>query len=282
MKKTFGTEMTQFTNMRNIREVKIMKAAKLKRTVTIMLATACLFLVGCPEEEVNGHASLDVLVFAGNRSENECQSLSSGNNQEEVLVCPGEDVTIFWTSDGISQIDINPTIGTVSSSGIAYLTMHSDTAITVTPLDGTEEAIEIMVDVIDGYTPKTYPAEWASTWEELDIEINDAFVSTNVRAVSISAQWQPTMDLGQLGEWTAIVTDNRMSFTHREEGYEGIIAQPNVEVGLSRPLQLPGQWHFALTDRFLNVVCSPHSWAASHHPDLEDNANFVITVTNAP
>ena len=194
---------------------------------------------------------LDFMVFAGERSN--CRELMKNNSASHpdiTYVCPGEKVTLCWSSNKIPTLtmDIGGATHTVAATGSEVITVPASTVIKLTPSGGNcvTSSREFKVTVISGPTPSTWQASWDCA--TIRFAISDAFMSTNIIAKDITATWIPDVDYSDASGTRQVIctTPPFLKGIHQEEVYGFNIDQPNVTRNFTRDLKAVGHWNFNL------------------------------------
>jgi hypothetical protein len=213
---------------------------------------ACLWLSGCCDDWVK------LIVLAGHRSEADCRKFAEGLAiPDATFVCPGEEVTICWTSN-VSSVQVDPGLGTFGGTGITYLTVAGDVTIKATPVGSCAGAREMKVDVVTADTPSTWVAHWLSDCSKIVFEISDAFVSTKINARDITATWEPTVTVGETTY--ACATPPFLGGFHKEEVYGFELLKPYLTFAFTRLLRAVGHWEFVFKgDCGKDWRCNPYA-----------------------
>lgn len=130
-------------------------------------------------------------AFAGHYSLSECQTLAKNheNPQSVILVCPGDDVTLFWYSSA-NQVDIDQGIGRKNSPDVAYPVISSNTTFKASPVNNCAASAEVSVMVVDKPTESTHIAKWHPQCAKMGFEVEEIYYSKNLVAVSIFPNWE--------------------------------------------------------------------------------------------
>lgn len=204
----------------------------------ILITTFSFFISSCCNDHLN------LYVFVGHLNQDECQrnikQLGEDNDTVRFL-CPGEEVTICWRCD--SNIQLDPGFGIQDPTGMKYLTVKSDTTIKATAQSDCGDSREVQVKVVSGPTPSTWTGKFNSTCSDIEFEIHKEFISENIKAIDISAQWQPTINLKDGSTYTCITPPFLDGF-QQEEVFGFTIQEPFVTEAFSRKLKAVGHWKF--------------------------------------
>jgi hypothetical protein len=226
---------------------------KIKAIVTTLLvslsAVSIFVLNSC--ECLDSNESLDFVVFAGDLSAQDCKGLMRENSSHPDItyICPGEKVTICWSSSAISQLTLH--IGnsshSVSASGSEVVAIDATTVIKLVP--GNAKCVStrtFTVKVISGPTTSTWDGRWDC--RQIYFSISEAFMSKSIIARDIRAPWTPFVTVSNSSGTSnvACTTPPFLLGNHQEEGFGFDIKQPMVSVAFSRPLKAVGHWSFVL------------------------------------
>lgn len=221
------------------------------RNLLLCLSVISLFFLGACEC-LNSNERADMLVFAGDRTSEDCKSLLKNNaasHPDITYVCKGEKVTICWSSSNISgfELVIGGASHSVASSGSEVIAIDATTDIILKPVGAKcAGSRTFTVKVVNGPTPSSWVGRWG-TCGKIFFEINEAFISRNIIAKDITANWYPvvqiTSDKGETSNVTCTYPPFLLS-EHAEEAYGFEIKQPFVTVPFSRSLKAVGHWNF--------------------------------------
>ena len=217
-----------------------MKSLKFKISFILLGLFVCFFNFGCPCSDY-----VNLYVFVGHLNPDECRKLASelGEASDTVrFLCPGEEVTICWNTSG-QKIQLDPGFGIKDPSGMEYLKVQSDTTIKATPQGGCAGSREIKVKVVTEPTPSTWPGKWDPNCTSIGFEIHEQFVSKKIKAIDITATWQPTVTFEDGSSYTC-TTPPFLDGFHQEEVFGFTIQKPYVTEAFSRKLRAVGHWKF--------------------------------------
>ncbi len=213
-----------------------MKSLALKFGLVLLTLLPALTVSSCVCEDY-----VNLYVFAGRRTAAECERLSKkqyGDPETPTFTCPGEEVTICWSSN--KQIQLEPGFGIQPATGMQVLKVDADTTITATPLEGCAGAKEAHVNVVTEDTPSTWTGRWNLDCTFISFSIDGAFVSTQIRAKDITAQWAPVVD------GVACSTPPFLDGFHVEEVFGFPIDRPFITEAFTRNLRAVGTWRFTV------------------------------------
>lgn len=213
-----------------------------------------IFLASCCDE-----APAELNVYVGHLSERECKELQGSvndNADDIVFTCKGEEVTLCW---GGTVSSIEPGIGSVSSPGISYQNVTSDTEFVAKPPSGScASSDSITVNVVTEDTPSTWEGKFDSKCSKIEFEINKEFISEKIKAKDITALWEPILNIEGGGTFTCSTPPFLDGF-HVEEVFGFSISQPHITQAFSRKLKAVGNWQFvwkANCDGYV-IKCDP-------------------------
>lgn len=239
-----------------------MKSLRLKMSLILLGLFVCFFNSGCPCEE-----HLNLYVFVGHLNQDECAKAirEGGEDTDQIrFLCKGEEVTICWHTSG-ANIQLDPGFGMQDASGLVYLKVEADTTIKATPINSCAGAKSVKVKVVTEPTPSTWTGKWASNCEAIGFEIHEQFVSKKIKAIDITAQWDPTIVLDD-GSTIPCTTPPFLDGFHQEEFFGFQINNPFITEAFTRKLRAVGHWRFVLKARCVDFKC-----------DL--NASFPFDIT---
>ncbi|MCF6158686.1 MAG: hypothetical protein E3K32_08975 [wastewater metagenome] len=231
-----------------------MKSLRLKISLILLGLFVCFFNIGCPCEE-----HLNLYVFVGHLTPDECRRAIQEGREDTGQVrflCKGEEVTICWHTSG-ANIQLDPGFGMQDASGLVYLTVESDTTVKATPLTGCAGSKEVKIKVVTEPTPSTWIGKWNRECSAIEFEIHEQFVSTNIKAIDITAQWEPTVVLPD-GSTLTCTTPPFLDGFHQEEVFGFQIRSPFITETFTRRLKAVGHWAFVLkADCGVDFQCNP-------------------------
>ncbi len=229
----------------------ILFSGKKAATFLLLLFSVAAVFVLNSCECLSTDERFDFLVFAGNR--NDCRTLmeqNQGTSQDITYICPGEQVTLCWTSSDIKEVQL--TVGgqteTVSLSGSKVITIPATTTITLHPVGAKcVHDKNFTVNVVSSPTPSSWDGRWDLSCSKISFEISDAFISKKIMAKDITPNWCPvvtiTDDAGNVSN-VLCTTPPFLLGQQQEEGFGFNLNDPLVTVAFSRPLRAVGHWNF--------------------------------------
>jgi hypothetical protein len=172
--------------------------------LALLVGLGTLSGAGCCKQRVGARA------FVGHKTPEECRRLMNANEVPVSITCPGEEITVCWLAGGDDvssvKLDVSPDPEMVSASGLPtahalYIHPKEDTTVKVST-DCASTTKSIMV--IDKPKVARFDAAWEGSCQSLLYDLPAAFVSPNVRAIDVTAQWTPvaTADTGAPGMCT--------------------------------------------------------------------------------
>jgi len=200
-------------------------------------------------------------AFAGRYSLSECQTLAAKheNPQNVILVCPGDDVTLFWYSSA-SQVQLDQGIGVKNSPDVEYPVISSNTTFKATPINSCAGSAQVSVKVIDKPTESTHIARWYPQCRKMGFEIEEEHYSENLVATSIKADFEFKDGLGNVCLPNTMEGKGILQLHHVEKIYNQYIMDYKVEESIvqSPGLQAIGHWNFTPQWQCAAVVdCNP-------------------------
>src|SRR5688572_20288255 len=168
------------------------KAKSIFLSILVSLSFSVIFILhSC--DCIGTDEKLDLYVFAGERTN--CRELISANkasNPDLTYICPGEKVTICWSSSNISELtlDIGGQTEIVAVNGTKVITVDATKDIKLIPSSANCVSTRSKtVKVISGPTPTTFDAGWDC--DSIRFAVSDAFMSTKIISKDITANWRP-------------------------------------------------------------------------------------------
>lgn len=234
-----------------------MKSLKLKISLILLGLFVCFFNSGCPCEE-----HLNLYVFVGHLNADECaRAIREGKEDTNQIrfLCKGEEVTICWHTSG-ANIQLDPGFGTQDASGLEYLKVEADTTIKATPINSCAGSKEVKVKVVTEPTPSTWIGKWTHDCKTIEFEIHEEFVSKSIKAIDITAQTAPTVELPD-GSIFTCTTPPYLDGFHQEEVFGFQINDPFVTETFTRKLRAVGHWRFVWKANCgnLDFRCNPNA-----------------------
>lgn len=234
-----------------------MKSLKLKISLIVLGLFVCFFNVGCPCEE-----HLNLYVFVGHLTPDDCAKAirEGGEDTDQIrFLCKGEEVTICWHTSG-ANIQLDPGFGMQDASGMVYLKVDADTTIKATPINSCAGAKEVEVKVVTEPTPSTWVGKWDVNCRTIGFEIHEEFVSKNIKAIDINAQWAPEIGLSDGSTFTC-TTPPFLDGFHQEEVFGFQINNPFITEAFTRKLRAVGHWRFVLKANCgtVDIRCNPNA-----------------------
>lgn len=233
-----------------------MKSLKFKISFILLGLFLCFFNFGCPCSDY-----VSLYVFVGHLNTDECQKAGRelGESNDTVrFLCPGEEVTICWTTNG-ANIQLDPGFGIQGPSGMQYLKVKSDTTIKATPQSGCAGSKEVKVKVVSEPTPSTWTGKWDPNCTNIGFEIHEEFVSKKIKAIDITATWQPTIGDESGGGVYTCNTPPFLDGFHQEEVFGFTIQKPFITEAFSRKLRAVGHWKFVWIAKCVTEFrCNPY------------------------
>jgi len=197
---------------------------------------------------------LELFVFTGHRSLTECQSLAKkyeylASKDKITFICPGEEVTIYWESTA-STVNVDPGFGSMSSPGVAYLTVNSNTTITATAKQDCKKTKSFDIKVVGSNTRSTHIGVVTVDCKKIRFEVEEAFYSSKIEAVSIEPKFGPSNICP-----TCVVGPKFLDMHHN--GYD-----KEISTGIynfERKVTAVGKWDFDVQCCGQGCDCNPYT-----------------------
>lgn len=233
-----------------------------------LAVAVCLTLSGCSGCDEH----LRLRVFAGDIPEADCAKLySQGVQQEIVLTCPRNPVTIYWdfqkakTDRKITLDDGSGRAAEVDPKeypiGRRVVYPAASTTIIATAVGSCAGEQKAKVEVVTGDQIREYPANWDFVRKNslgqpvLRFEVYPYFIDPKIRVVGIQAKFQPVID----DYGSTCIADPLLIGDHNGFGFE--IHRPYVTETtkfIALPQKPAGPWVFSWNEQCFQFIPFPN------------------------
>lgn len=238
-------------------------AARIAATCVI-----CFFCFGCPCDQY-----VRMVVLAGHHTPDECrQAIDKVSSNKLTLICPGEEVTICWQSNG-NGVTIDPGLGNFPNVGITYFKPQSSTTVTANAPGTCASAVSVPVTVVSQDTPSHWDGSWDPRCSQITFDIDPLFVSPGVYAKDITALWAPILTDANGNPVIACTTPPFLDGFQQQDVFGFKINDPSITTAFSRHIKADGHWQFVL-----KAACPTGDWTCNKAGSYP----FDLTLTCAP